>query len=329
MVRLGVTLAVIHPYDIPAPIPCKPSEGEPMHTRRSASTACWICALLTLCAAVGALRGEDIDTPTLAITDQAPPPDADGFHHPLALVLARVVKPDGVDYAALRADHGDLDRYRVLLARTWLPDDASARKALWIDAYNAWTLALVERSLPRDQTKWRDWSIKDLGSLTKNTWKSYTFELAHARYTLDQVENEILRPMNDPRIHMAINCASRSCPPIATLPYVPSAIDAQLDAAAGAFASSDYHARVEKNGKSVRVNPILDWYAKDFAVAGDARAFLISHMEPGKTKDALQAGAKIAFFDYDWKLNLAGPSTEAPTTAPPPAPAPDGAEKHR
>ena len=39
------------------------------------------------------------------------------------------------------------------------------------------------------------------------------FSVRGKTYTLDEMEHAVLRPLGDPRIHMAINCASRSCPP--------------------------------------------------------------------------------------------------------------------
>ncbi len=239
----------------------------------------------------------DIPTPDLSV------PALDADHAMLGKALAAVVKPTGVDYAALRRDHADLDRYRAQLAKAAVPSDEEARKAHLINAYNAWTLAWVERNLPADERKWPEWTIKSGGTVFTSVWKRYTFALGGERYTLDQVEHEMLRPMGDPRIHFAINCASRSCPPLVLEPYVAARLSAQLDAAALAFVRDTNHVRLE-DGKLL-VNPILNWFAADFEKAGGVRAFLRARAPEGPIAKHLAGDRKIGFFAYDWRLNLA------------------------
>jgi hypothetical protein len=268
----------------------------------STPAACRILALLAVLLAATASAAEPEDfSPPVGVFD-GPSPDA--RHLPLAEVLKRVVRRDGVDYHRLREDHRNLDFYLAQLAIIEIPKDAAAKTALFIDAYNAWSLALVVRSLPTDEKAWPQWSIRSLSKESLSPWQRFRFELAGKRFTLDQVENEVLRPLGDPRIHFAINCGSRSCPMLAPEPYTAEQLDAQLDGAAGVFASDDAQVRVTDDG-SVVANPLLDWFAKDFARAGGVGAFLLGHTDNGKLQSALRSHAKIAYFDYDWRLNLA------------------------
>lgn len=254
-------------------------------------------AALATSATACASASDDVPTPELDV------PVLDANHSVLAKALAPIVKASGVDYAALRRDHSDLDKYRAQLARAEVPSDDKAKKAHLVNAYNAWTLALVERILPEDDSKWPEWSIKSGGTAIQSVWKRYTFELGGKRYTLDQVEHEMLRPMGDPRIHFAINCASRSCPRLIATPYVAVELDAQLDTVAAAFAADPAQVRLEE-GKLL-VNPLLDWFAKDFEKAGGVRAFLRDRAPEGPVKKHLSGDGKIEFLDYDWRLNLA------------------------
>jgi len=252
-------------------------------------------SLLTTLAA--ACAADHVPTPELTVG----PLDAD--HTLLGRVLARIVKPDGVDYAALRSDAAGLDDYRAQLAKTLLPSDAAANKALFINAYNAWTLALVARLLPADPARWTAWSIKDGGSTLASVWKRHSFELGGRRYTLDQVEHEVLRPMADPRIHFAINCASKSCPRLADAPYLAATLDAQLDAATATFLADPTQLRL--SGAKLMVNPILDWFSADFERVGGVRRFLLDRLPTGPARTLLASDGTLAFFDYDWRLNLA------------------------
>jgi len=246
---------------------------------------------------VPAFAVEEVPTPTVVV----PPLDAE--HREFATVLHAAVKPDGVDYAALRADHAALDRYRAQLAAVALPADRPAKLALFINAYNAQTLALVINTLPADPAVWPTWSIKDAGSTFTSVWKAYSFVIAGRRYTLDELEHTVLRPLGEPRIHVAINCASKSCPPLAAQPYLVATLDAQLEATARAFAADPYHLRLEKG--VLRINPILDWFGEDFTANGGVRAFLSARVPTGPIADYLAGSKPLKFFDYDWKLNLA------------------------
>lgn len=232
---------------------------------------------------------------------QVPPLDAG--HGEFATVLRAVVRDDGVDYASLRRDHSALDRYRAQIAKAPLPQQREERLALFINAYNAHTLALVVAKLPDDENAWSAWSIKKAGKIFTSVWKSYTFEVAGDRYTLDQIEHAVLRPMGEPRIHVAINCAARSCPPMLQQPLLAAGLDTQLEAAAVAFATSPLQVRLEKD--VLRVNPILEWFAEDFERVGGIRAFLQARVPAGPIAEYLASDRPIRFSAYDWALNLA------------------------
>jgi hypothetical protein len=248
-------------------------------------------------ACTAAVAVEEVPTPAVTV----PPLDAE--HREFAAVLRMAVKPGGVDYAALRADHAALDRYRAQLAAAAPPADRPGTLALFIDAYNAETLALAIAKLPADPAAWPAWSIKDAGGMFTSVWKGYSFVVAGRRCTLDELERAVLRPLGEPRIHFAINCASRSCPPLAAQPYLAATLEAQLEASARAFAASPYQMRLERG--VLRTNPILDWFGDDFTAVGGVRAFLRARVPAGPVADYLAGGQALEFFTYDWRLNLA------------------------
>ncbi len=241
---------------------------------------------------------EDVPTPAVVA------PALDAEHALLAGVLARVVKADGVDYGELRRDHAELDRYRVQLARAQVPVGRSERLALYINAYNALTLDLVRSRLPEDSARWPAWSITSAGIGQESAWKSWRFEVAGTWHSLDAIEHALLRPLGEPRIHFAINCASRSCPALAARPYLAATLESQLEAAARDFVASAQHLRLDDG--VLRVNPILDWFAGDFAAgtAGGVRAFLRARAPAGAVAQALAGDSPLQFFTYDWTLNL-------------------------
>ncbi|MCK7483684.1 MAG: DUF547 domain-containing protein, partial [Candidatus Moduliflexus flocculans] len=81
--------------------------------------------------------------------------------------------------------------------------------AFYINAYNAWTIKLILTGYPGVK------SIKDLGSLLQSPWKKEFVRIHGKTLSLDDIEHSILRPrFKDPRVHFAIVCASKGCPPL-------------------------------------------------------------------------------------------------------------------
>jgi len=81
--------------------------------------------------------------------------------------------------------------------------------------------------------------------------------------TLDHIEHDILRPrFKDPRVHFAVNCASKSCPPLLSEPYRGQALKAQLTRVTSDFLNQPANSRLE--GDRLWVSSIFKWFAEDF-----------------------------------------------------------------
>ncbi|MGH7162453.1 MAG: DUF547 domain-containing protein, partial [Planctomycetota bacterium] len=165
-------------------------------------------------------------------------------------VLTAAVKRDGVDYVELRRQRGKVERHVRSLEKA----DAGAAKplAFWIDAYNALTLHRVLETIPESGP----YSVRDVeGFWTKRTW-----EVAGRKVTLDLIEHEILRKeLRDPRIHFAINCASRSCPPLAPVPYAEAAdLDQALSRAARAYLADRARNRFDAPARTAELSQLFE-----------------------------------------------------------------------
>ena len=114
-----------------------------------------------------------------------------------------------VDYAGLRADRDALarvlDAYSAVPAIDFEGWTKPQQMAFLINAYNAYTIALVLRRYPDLK------SIKDLGSLIESPWRKKFFTLLGEPRHLDWIEHDQLRRRyRDWRIHAASG-ASRTC----------------------------------------------------------------------------------------------------------------------
>lgn len=218
-------------------------------------------------------------------------------HSAFGSLLKAHVKNGLVDYQGFKADEAALDVYLAYLANISPIDlDRSEQMAFYINAYNAWTIKLILMHYPGVE------SIKDLGTLFKSPWKKKFVRLDGELVTLDHIEHDILRPkFHDPRIHFAINCASKSCPPLLSEPFTGSRLDGQLDGAARRFIN-DPHSNYQK-GDTLYVSRIFKWFAEDFD--HDILGFFRSYAVGKLAAQIADAGnpIKIKYLDYDWSLN--------------------------
>jgi len=214
-----------------------------------------------------------------------------------AALLSKYVSGSSVDYSGLKTEEGSLDAYLDILAGAdpeALPE--KDRLAYYINAYNAWTLKLILDNYPVA-------SIKDIGPFWSSPWKIEFARIGDKKVSLDYIENEALRPQfKDPRIHFAINCASKSCPPLRNEPYVGGRIDAQLDDAAGRFINDGKSNYLKE--KTLYLSKVFDWYSEDFGGEDGALAFIRKYAQGDLAlRLATSEKPEIAYLDYDWSLN--------------------------
>jgi hypothetical protein len=241
--------------------------------------------------------------------DLTPQARADGgafdhAHAAFARVLDGAATGAGVDYRLLGARRAALDAYVREIASADTAGWSDAQKlALYVNAYNALTLATVLDSGPPA-------SIRDIDG--GKVWDVRTFTVAGERLTLNQIENNKVRPLADGRIHAALNCASKGCPPLGAAPLTATGQSAQLDALAQGWVRTNAYAL---QGDRIAVSMIFDWYADDFAderkgdipgVDGKAENALwfIARFADGPVRDKLVSGAlTVDWQPYDWSLN--------------------------
>lgn len=212
-------------------------------------------------------------------------------------LLSAYVHDGVVDYQGFAADEGKLDAYLDFLASLdpgMMP--RNEKFAFYINAYNAWTIKLILTKYP-DLT-----SIKDLGSFFSSPWKKKICRINGRMLSLDEIEHDILRPeFQDPRVHFAINCASKSCPKLISEPYDGQILDSQLDAVTKGFINNPE--RNYLSGTTLYVSKIFKWFKEDFT--SGVLAFFLAHAS-GELKRSLLANADtitIKYLDYDWSLN--------------------------
>lgn len=231
-------------------------------------------------------------------------------------LLAQYVDEGGlVDYAALKQDRAALDAYLDRAAGLpehrvhvrWPGEDARAaalrneQLAFFINVYNARVLQVVIDNHPLTGLRQID-KEQPANSIRQipGVFDKPAFPLGGQSVTLDKLENEIIRPQfREPRVHMALVCGARGCPPLRREPFSGDRLDEQLNDQARRFLGSPSGLRATSGG--VQISRIFDWFAADFK--GGVREFVKSHLPLSSEPPPLSADATLAYLDYDWTLN--------------------------
>ena len=233
-----------------------------------------------------------------------PPAAAAAFDQSHAVftgVLAQNVKGARVDYAALKARPQDLNRYIGMIAtvsRTEFKQWSEPQQIAFLsNAYNAYTLRLITDHYPVK-------SIKDIGSFLSGPWDQPIVNLFGEMLTLNALEHKMLRKdYVEPRIHFALVCAAKGCPPLRGEAYVGARLAEQLDDQARQFLATPEKNRVEATEATVYLSPIFKWYGADFEKKAGSVLAALKPYWPGKTGAVAQTDFKIRYTDYDWSLN--------------------------
>jgi hypothetical protein len=214
-------------------------------------------------------------------------------------VLSARARNGGFDYAGMTGqDRKRLDAY---LANVGDADPSKMtpeeRKAFYINAYNAVAIQTVLEHYP---TK----SILDIDG----SFKKLTHKVGGEMLTLDAIENK-LRESNDARIHFAIVCASKSCPPLAGKAFTSAGLSAELDRQGRAFVGDPTKNRIDKASGKVGLSHIFFWNRKEFELDGGGSlmkevAKFVADAATASWLAAQPAPAKESdFLEYDWAVN--------------------------
>lgn len=233
------------------------------------------------------------------------------------------VAPDGnssrVDYKGFAADRAQLQAYLKSLSAVGADEYAKWSKpqqyAFLANAYNAFTVEKILTRYPNLK------SIRDFGLVFGNPWKDRFFTLLGKPQHLDGIEHETMRApgvFDDPRVHVAVNCASIGCPMLGRQAFTADRLDAQLEDLMRRFLSDRTRNRYDPRTKTLELSQLFDWYADDFKKGGTSflgypgfasladlgarYADVLADREADRA--ALRAqNVPIRFVEYDWSLN--------------------------
>lgn len=193
-----------------------------------------------------------------------------------------------VDYSSFKSNKAELQAYIEVLQDHYpnLENDSRNEKlAYWINAYNALTIDLIIKNFPLK-------SIKDI----KDPWDQRLWKFGDQWLSLNDIEHNILRKMDEPRIHFAIVCASESCPKLQNTAFTAENLEEQLTKATKEFLADETKNNISEN--DLKLSKIFKWFKKDFEQDESLIDFLNRYSDI-----TISNNAKKSFKDYSWELN--------------------------
>ena len=227
----------------------------------------------------------------------------DHSHAAWTAILARWVRDGRVDYRGLKREGGaQLSAYLDTLSGACASDyehwTRDQRIAFWINAYNAFTIRQILDHYPIS-------SIRKIGLLPGAAFRREFIPmegLKGGRVSLDDIEHRTLRSdFKEPRIHFALVCAARSCPPLRSEAYRASDLDRQLDDQTRTFLRNQGMNRLDAATSTLYLSSIFEWFRGDFeTAAGSLASFVLRYMGD---KRVTGTDVRVKFLEYDWSLN--------------------------
>lgn len=205
-------------------------------------------------------------------------------------LFSSYVSGDSVNYSAIKSNPESLTEavkaFEEFNAATL---SGNAAKSFWINAYNVMVIKSVVEYYPIQSPM----DVKGFFDTKKHS-------VGGRSVTLNDIENNILRKQfKDARLHFALVCAAKSCPPIINKAYTPANIETLLNQQTKKALNDSEFLKVDNSGKRVQFSKIMEWYGEDFKrEASDLIAYANQYRA-----NKIPADYKVGFYEYDWRLN--------------------------
>lgn len=186
-------------------------------------------------------------------------------------------------------------------------DTDKKKLAFWINIYNAYVqLFLAEKpelfedrgaffSSPRIPIAGKTLSFDDIEhGIIRRSQSKLTLGLIPKLF-VNKYERKMRTNERDGRIHFALNCGAKSCPPVAI--YEVERINEQLDASSKKFLEGSTTYKEEEN--KAYVTALFSWFRGDFGGLDGVKDYL-------RRYDIIEkdVNPSLSFEAYDWTLYL-------------------------
>ncbi|MDC8002508.1 DUF547 domain-containing protein [Aureisphaera galaxeae] len=162
---------------------------------------------------------------------------------------------------------------------SWTPSEL---KSYWINFYNANVIKLLAENYP----------IKSINYI-RDAFKIDIVKYDGIEISLDMIEHEVIRKLNDPRVHFALYSTAISSPKLKRTAYQPETIEYDLGVATSNFINDKTKNIITT--RYAKLSKIFEWYKDDFN--------LINFINRHSSGDKLIKSTKITYMEYNWNLH--------------------------
>ena len=231
------------------------------------------------------------------------------IHAPFTALLRDHVLNDLVDYDAFAKAQEFQHYLQNLDAARLEPMSKDERLAFWLNAYNAYTIQLINQYKERE-------SIRNVNMFMgvlkgKRAGKVEIVRAAGRFLTLDDLLNKIIRAeFKEPKVHMALVGAAMSSPPLRDEAYEGSRLGQQLEEQTRLFLRERQTAnRLDLGNSVIHLSPIFDWNRVDFGKTDEAIIRFVAPYFDGRGEKAAFAVSRLTLggTDFDWARTIQKP----------------------
>lgn len=202
----------------------------------------------------------------------------------------KYVSGGSVAYKSIKQNFNDIESLYKEMGTLDLSDFSDPeKKAFYINAYNIAVIYQVVKYYPLK-------SPLDQSGF----FNQVKHRIAGEEITLDVLEiKKLLQPFGDARIHFALACAAKSCPPLASFAYLPERLDQQLTERTTQSVNNKGWLKINTKEKRVELSKIFDWYKKDFTAKEKSVLDWINQYR----KEKIPSDYSVGYYEYNWALN--------------------------
>jgi len=191
--------------------------------------------------------------------------------------------------------------------------------AFRFNSYNALTLkVIIDNYLIKPTFPARLYHPRNSIRQIPGVWDKISHPVMVQDLTLDDIEHKILRvEFNEPRIHMAIVCASIGCALLRNEPYYDYSLKDQFYGQTFRFLQDHDKFAIDRYQSTVHLSPYFKWFGEDFIKTYGTEIrftkhnkaeraslnFISAYLNEGDKTYLLKAQYKINYLGYDWSLN--------------------------
>jgi len=233
-------------------------------------------------------------------------------------ILDLNVRDGMVYYRALKGSRARLDTFvNSLGSRAIDAAPPTEQIAFWLNAYNAIVLQTVIDHYPIAQRS-KDYPPGSIRQIP-GAFEKLTHRVAGRTLTLDDIEQTVLPPFNDPRLFFALGRGAMGGGRLHSAAYTAASLEQQLSDVAGECVTRVQCADIDRLEGVVKLSAVFSWREKEFTAAyADKAPPLFASRSPIERaalafvyprlltteKEFVEANTfRVRFAPFDWSLN--------------------------